>query len=298
MQATDLHGMFPALPTPLDADGKLDLAALATLVETNIAGGARGLVPMGGTGEFTALSHDDRVAVVRETVRLAAGRVPVVPGVVSPGRAEALATGHAFRDAGAAGLMLVTPFYVIPSQAGVQEYFRSYRAEVGLPLVYYDVPSRTGFVTAVETVRDLAADGTIIGMKVCNTDAHYFNRLATALEGRIALLSGDDMLYVIHAMHGAVGGVLASAPMLPAYWTAIHDRVEAGDFAGAIAMHRKLIPVFDALFAEVNPGPLKLMMSQLGTDVGPVSLPLRAPSEATQALIARAVQVVRAEAMA
>lgn len=298
MQPSDLHGMFPALPTPLDADGRPDLAALAVLVEANLRGGARGLVPMGGTGEFTALSPEDRVAVVRETVRLAAGRVPVVPGVVSPGRAEALATGHAFRQAGASGLMLVTPFYVIPSQQGVQEYFRSYRAEVSLPLVYYDVPSRTGFVTAVETVRDLAQDGTIIGIKVCNTDAHYFNRLSAALAGQIALLSGDDMLYVIHAMHGATGGVLASAPMLPAYWAAIHDRVAAGDFATAIAMHRKLIPVFDALFAEVNPGPLKSMMAELGADVGPVLLPLRPPSEATRTLIARAVDLVRAEAMA
>jgi 4-hydroxy-tetrahydrodipicolinate synthase len=298
MKHFDLQGMFPAIPTPLTDDGALDVAALEALIEANIAGGAKGLAPVGGTGEFTALSTATRIAVVRETVRLTKGRVPVVAGVVSPGWAEALQHGQAFKEAGADALLLVTPFYVIPSQQGVIDYFRAYRAAVDVPLVYYDVPARTSFVTAVDTLRTLGEDGTIIGAKICNTDAYYFQRLCQAIGDRIALLSGDDMMYAIHVMHGATGGILASAPMLPAFWTQIHDTLAAGRLAEGIALHQKLLPTFAALFNEVNPGPLKAMMADLGLPVGPVSLPLQAPSNATRQLIVAAVEGLRAQGIA
>ncbi len=298
MKHFDLQGMFPAIPTPLTEDGALDVAALEALIEANIAGGAKGLAPVGGTGEFTALSTATRIAVVRETVRLTKGRVPVVAGVVSPGWAEALQHGQAFKEAGADALLLVTPFYVIPSQQGVIDYFRAYRAAVDVPLVYYDVPARTSFVTAVDTLRTLGEDGTIIGAKICNTDAYYFQRLCQAIGDRIALLSGDDMMYAIHVMHGATGGILASAPMLPAFWTQIHDTLAAGRLAEGIALHQKLLPTFAALFNEVNPGPLKAMMADLGLPVGPVSLPLQAPSNATRQLIVAAVEGLRAQGIA
>ena len=298
MTPQDLKGIFPALPTPLLPDGTPDLVALTDLVERNLAAGVTGLVPMGGTGEFTALSPDARIAVVRRMVEVAAGAVPVVPGVLSPGFADAVEAGQTFRDAGADAIMLVTPFYVVPSQHGVIDYFRAYKAAVDAPLVYYDVPSRTGLVSAPDTVAALADDGTVIGMKVCNTDAHYFNCLAARLEGGLALMSGDDMVYAVHVMHGAVGGVLASAPMLPGYWVRLHNTLAQGNFAEGIALHRKLLPVFRALFNEVNPGPLKAMIGRMGHPIGDVSLPLRAPGAETQALIDAALDLIRREALA
>ncbi|ERI15271.1 hypothetical protein O206_19535 [Ochrobactrum sp. EGD-AQ16] len=298
MKQTDLRGMFPAIPTPLTENGQLDVAKLEALIEINISGGAKGLAPVGGTGEFTALSFETRVMVVRETVRLVNGRVPVVAGVVSPGWAEAVEHGAAFKEAGADALLLVTPFYVIPSQQGVIDYFRAYRKSVDLPLIYYDVPARTSFVSAIETLKTLGEDGTIIGAKVCNTDTYYFQRLSTAIGDRISLLSGDDMMYAVHVMYGATGGILASAPMLPAYWTRIHDTLVSGNFAEGVALHRKLLPTFMALFNEVNPGPLKTMMDHLGLPVGPVSLPLKAPDNKTEKLIIEAVERLRAEGIA
>lgn len=298
MHAQDLRGIFPAIPTPLTDAGEVDLPRLRILVEANLAAGASGMAPVGGTGEYTALSQAQRLQVVRCVVEVVAGRVPVVAGVVSPGRAEAVEAGEAFRQAGADALLLVTPFYVVPSQQGVIDYFRAYRAAVDLPIVYYDVPSRTQFVTAIETLRSLAEDGTVIGAKICNTDAYYFNRLSAALGNRIALLSGDDMMYAVHVLHGATGGILASAPMLPATWTRIHDLLASGNVAAGLALHRQLLPVFAALFNEVNPGPLKAMMADLGQPVGPVSLPLTAPNAATRALILEAVTAVRANGMA
>lgn len=294
MNRNDLIGMYPAIPTPLTESGELDVAKLELIIEYNLEAGVKGIAPIGGTGEYTALSPEVRLDIVRETVRIVNGRVPVVAGVVSPGWAEALSHGLAFKEAGADALLLVTPFYVIPSQQGVIEYFQKYRKAVDLPLVYYDVPSRTGFVSAIHTLETLANDGTIIGAKICNTDAYYFNKLSVAVGDKIALLSGDDMMYTIHVMHGATGGILASAPMLPEFWTHIHDRLIEGNYAQAIEMHRKLLPTFAALFNEINPGPLKTMMADIGYCAGPVSLPLRAPDETTKQLIAKATESLKA----
>lgn len=294
MNRNDLIGMYPAIPTPLTESGELDVAKLELIIEYNLEAGVKGIAPIGGTGEYTALSPEVRLDIVRETVRIVNGRVPVVAGVVSPGWAEALSHGLAFKEAGADALLLVTPFYVIPNQQGVIEYFQKYRKAVDLPLVYYDVPSRTGFVSAIDTLETLANDGTIIGAKICNTDAYYFNKLSVAVGDKIALLSGDDMMYTIHVMHGATGGILASAPMLPEFWTNIHDRLIEGNYAQAIEMHRKLLPTFAALFNEINPGPLKTMMADIGYCAGPVSLPLRAPDETTKQLIAKATESLKA----
>lgn len=298
MIATDLHGIFPALPTPLTPEGRPDLGLLTELVEHNLAAGVAGLVPMGGTGEYTALSPADRNAVVRRTAEVAAGAVPIVPGVLATGLADAVAAGGDFRAAGADAIMLVTPYYVIPSQQGVQDYFRAYRKAVDASIVYYDIPARTGFVTQPETMAALAEDGTIIGAKICNTDLHYFNRLSCLLGDRISLLSGDDMLYAMHVMHGARGGILASAPLLPRFWTALHKLLVEGEYATAISRHRKLLPIFRALFAEVNPGPLKAIMAELGRPTGAPHLPLMEPTAATQGLIEEAVRIIRRDQMA
>lgn len=295
MIATDLHGMFPALPTPLTAEGRPDLDLLTGLVERNLAAGVAGLVPMGGTGEYTALSPADRNAVVRRTVEVAAGAVPVVPGVLATGFADAVTAGQDFRAAGADAIMVVTPYYVIPSQQGVQDYFRAYRQAVDAPIVYYDIPARTGFVTQPETMAALAEDGTIIGAKICNTDMHYFNNLACLIGDRISLLSGDDMLYAMHVMHGARGGILASAPLLPRFWAALHQLLAAGEYTKAIEQHRRLLPVFKALFAEVNPGPMKAVMSDLGLPIGAPHLPLMEPTATTRGLIAEAVRIIQCE---
>ena len=235
MKSDDLHGIYPALPTPLTTEGRPDFQALEALVHRSLQAGVAGLVPMGGTGEFTALSNEDRVAVVRHVVEVSKGAVPVLPGVVSPGYKDSVELGQAYKAAGADALMLVTPFYVTPTQAGVKDYFRAYAKQAELPLVYYDIPARTGLITAIDTLAELAEDGTIIGVKVCHTDLSYFTRLATTVAGGLSRLSGDDMLYVSHRMHGAVGGVLASAPMLPRFYVELDAMITAGDFAGAIA---------------------------------------------------------------
>jgi 4-hydroxy-tetrahydrodipicolinate synthase len=288
-----LRGILPAFPTPTDADGALDEAALRRLVQFLIAGGATGLVPVGGTGEFTALAPAARARLVEITVEAAAGRIPVVAGVLSPGYAEAVQAGRAFAKAGADALLLITPFYVTASQAGIRDYYRAYRGDVDLPLAFYDIPGRTRVVTEPDTLLGLAADRTIIGMKACNPDIDHFNRIAAAVDADFGLLTGEDTLFPAHMALGARGGMLASASLLPRYWTSLFEDAAAGRFAAALAAQRRLLPLFAALFAEPNPGPLKAAMAMIGQPCGAVLPPLRPPGDATLAALSAAIDTLR-----
>jgi 4-hydroxy-tetrahydrodipicolinate synthase len=279
-----LTGMLPAFPTPFAANGTVDRAALSAMVERLIDAGASGLVPVGGTGEYTAMSLTARTEVVALTVQAARSRVPVIAGVLSPGFQEALAAGRAFKDAGAAALLLVTPFYATPTQEGLCAYFSAYARALDLPLFLYDIPGRTGVVTQPSTIARMVDERTIVGMKACNVDIGHFRRTVELVGNDISILSGDDLLFPLHMSLGGHGGILASSTLLPAYWQRISQLCLAGDLAQALALQRKLMPLLDALFAETNPGPLKMAMALAGFPLGPVALPLQAPGEA---LVAR-----------
>lgn len=292
-----LRGVLPAFPTPTTADGAVDEPALRRLVQFLLEGGATGLVPVGGTGEYTALSPAARTRVVEITAEVAAGKVPVVAGVLSPGYAEAVQTGRDFAAAGADALLLIAPFYVTPSQQGIRDYFRAYRNDVDASLVFYDIPYRTGIVTSPATLLDLAADRTVIGMKACNTDLHHFNQIASAVDDRFALLSGEDTLFPAHVALGACGGILASAALLPAYWAHMFEAASAGRLDDAIVQQRRLLPILSAIFSEPNPGPLKEALAMIGLPSGHVLPPLRRPAEATMAALRTAIDDLRTDGL-
>lgn len=278
-----LTGLYPAFPTPFTATGAVDAPRIRSLVETLIAGGASGLVPVGGTGEYTAMSPAERLLVVKTTVDAARGRVPVVAGVLSPGYEEAVRAGKDFVDAGANGLLLITPFYVTATDAGLRAYFAHYRRAVGVPLLLYDIPARTRYTTPVATIAAMGRDdGTIIGMKACSTDLPHVARTVAAAGAHIAVMSGDDMLYAQHALLGCTGGILTTASLVPAIWREIHAAIVAGEPSRALSRQMALMPLLDALFAETNPGPAKAAFALLGQAVGDVRLPLVSASEATR----------------
>lgn len=294
----DLTGMFPALPTPMTPAGDIDLSRLSSLASSLIDEGAAGLVPVGGTGEYTALSPEDRVSVVAATVAAARGRVPVVAGILSPGYDEALANGRRLVEAGADGLLLVTPYYVTPTDEGVRAYFRKFRQAVGVPLLLYDIPARTRYTTPPATVAAMGReDGSIIGMKACNQDLDVFEQTVLATKGDVAVMSGDDMLYVDHVRLGATGGILSSAGLLPRVWDRIHRLASRGEIDAAMADHGRLASLLQALFSEPNPGPVKAAFGQIGKPLGHVRLPLVPPRPETMDAVASTLAaLLRSEA--
>ncbi len=276
-----LTGLYPALPTPTDAKGNVDRAATAKLVDFLCGSGINGLVPVGGTGEYAALSPDDRRIMVETTVEAAAGRVPVVAGILAPGFKEAVQAAKDFAGAGAAGVMLVTPYYVIPTQEGLREYFRAFAQEVDLPVLLYEIPYRTGVALKAETIAQMVDDRSIIGMKACNPDFNQFIRLIGLVGDRISVLSGDEPFFATHVAMGARGGILATANFFPKVWQEIFALASAGNLKAALAKQRRLAPLLDAVFSETNPGPLKEAMAMLGMPVGHALLPLTPPRPET-----------------
>jgi len=273
-----IQGLLPALTTPLDADGNVDRAAVRKLVDHVVAGGAAGLVPVGGTGEYTALSPAARATMVEATVEAAAGRVPVIAGVLSPGFQDALQTGRDFLKAGAKGVMLIAPFYITPTQQGIRDYYKAYADAIGSPTMLYEIPSRTNVALTAETIAAIADDGSIVGMKASNRDMAQFTRVLALAGNKINVTSGEEALFPTAVAMGAVGGVLATANILPRIWVEIFNLARSGNLKGALAKHDMLAPFLDAVFSECNPGPLKVAQAMSGLPVGKALVPLLPPS--------------------
>ena len=273
-----IKGILPALTTPIDGKGNVDRAATKAQVEHVLAGGAAGLIPIGGTGEYAALAPSDRIAMVEATVEAAKGRVPVIAGVLSPGFRESLSAAKDYLKAGASGVMLIAPYYVTPTQEGIRDYFKAYVDALGQPVMLYEIPYRTGIALKAETIAGMADDGTIVGMKSSNPDMAQFTRVLALCGDRISVTSGEEPLFPTAVAMGAVGGVLATAVLFPRIWVEIFNLAKSGNLKGALAKHKALAPFLAAVFSECNPGPLKAAQAMVGTPVGPVLLPLKAPS--------------------
>ena len=282
LDKSKLKGIFPALVTPTDSEGQINKEGTRKLVAFLIESGVAGLVPLGGTGEFTNLAPSERVKFVELVVEEAAGKIPVISGVLSPGFGEAVATGMDFKKAGVDGIMLLTPFYVKPTQEGIRAYFNDYTSKIDLPLLIYDIPYRTGVSLEPETIRRLVDENElIIGMKACNTNLAYFTRLMAIMEDSMSVLSGEEYLFMSHVVLGANGGVLATCNVFPEAWIKMYELLIKGEVGDATKILFRLVPLLDAAFAEMNPGPLKAAMAMRGFEVGPALKPLVAPSDKT-----------------
>ena len=211
------------------------------------------------------------------------GRVPVIPGVLDPGYYDAMESGRAFADAGADALMLVTPYYTNPTQAGVRDYFMRYADEYSLPILIYEIPYRTRIAIQPEVLHELSRHERIIGMKACNTDMYHFLRTVAGVDESFAVLSGEDSLFPLHVAAGAKGGIVVTASMLPRAWRHIYELCSAGRTTEALLAHRKLMPLMDMAFAETNPGPMKAVMDLIGVDAPKMLAPLVAPAAGLQA---------------
>jgi 4-hydroxy-tetrahydrodipicolinate synthase len=199
--------------------------------------------------------------------------------VLDTGYYDALSAGCDFAAAGVDGLLVLTPYYTNPTQAGIRDYFLRYADESPVPILIYEIPYRTRIAIDPEILHELSRHERIVGMKACNTDMYHFLRTVAGVDSSFAVLSGEDTLFPLHVASGARGGIVVTANLLPRAWKLIHDLASTGKLDKALEIHRTLIPMMNLAFAETNPGPMKAVMDLIGVHAPAMLAPLREPAE-------------------
>ncbi len=254
-----LKGSMVALITPF-REGEVDPRALNRLVELHVRKGTSALVPCGTTGESATLSHDEHQQVIEETIRASHGRIPVIAGTGSNNTQEALRlTRHAQR-AGADAALLISPYYNRPTQEGLYRHFRTIAEAVGIPLILYNIASRTGVNIEPETFARLAKLPRIVGVKEASGSLEQMSRIKHLCGDRFALISGDDALTLPVLAIGGVGVISVIANLVPDRVARMIRLFEQGKGAEARKIHYELLPLTKALFLETNPIPVKTAM--------------------------------------
>lgn len=285
--ANDIAGMLPATITPFTAAGAVNYDMIPRIVDHVFAGGARGIVPIGGTGEYTMLSNAERQRIVEVSVEATRGRGPVIAGLLSPGYADNMQVARDAKAAGADAVMLILPFYATGHDQGMADYVRRFRDQIDMPVVFYEIPGRTGVTISVDHMAKLADEGVIIGMKFSDTDLTRCAHLAELTDDRFCLLGGQEGLMTYQASVGARGAVLAAANLFPRFWNHAVELGKAGRIAELVKHMELARPMIDTCFMEPNPVPLKVGMKLIGMDCGNGRLPLEPPSQTTiEAMVA------------
>ena len=275
-------GSLVALATPMHADGRVDEPALASFVEWQVAQGTQGLVPVGTTGESPTLSHAEHRRVVAITIEAAAGRVPVIAGAGSNSTSEAIELAQHAKDAGADGVLVVTPYYNKPTQEGLYLHFKAIADAVDIPVIIYNIPPRSVVDMSVETMARLARHRNIVGVKDATASLVRPLHTTAACGDAFVQLSGEDHTALAFLASGGQGCISVTGNIAPAQCAAMHAAWSDGRVAEAMAIQRRLLPVHDAMFAESNPGPVKYAQSLLGYGTGHCRLPLAPVAEATK----------------
>ena len=264
---------MPALITPFTPENQIDVAGFKKNIEFAIKGGVSAIVPCGTTGESATMSAAEHMKVT--DIAVEASTVPVIAGTGSNNTAEAIEfTKHA-ADAGAGAALVITPYYNKPSQNGLKAHFEKIANSVDIPMILYNVPSRTGVDMSVSTIAELAAHPNIVGIKEATGDMGKATEIISKTKDEdFILLSGDDVATLPLMSIGAAGVISVISNILPAEMVNMVNAYENGNFSEAIDIHYKLAPLMKALFIETNPAPIKTAAGLTGLAAGPLRLPL------------------------
>ena len=286
--APTLRGSMPALVTPF-RDGAVDFEALDALVDWQIEEGSHGLVPVGTTGESPTLTHAEHEAVVEAVVARAAGRVPVIAGAGSNNTEEALRFVRHAKDVGADAALVVTPYYNKPTQAGLVAHF-SALAEVGLPIVIYNIPGRSVVDMSVATMAELSKLPAIVGVKDATGDLARPSAQRLASGPEFIQLSGEDATAHGFNAQGGVGCISVTCNVAPRLLSEMQEACAANDFAHALTIQDRLMPLHHAIFAEPGLAGAKHALSLLGRCTEETRLPILPPSDGAKARIGDAMR--------
>ena len=264
-------GSIVALVTPFN-DGEVDFDKLGELVEYHIDNGTNAIIPCGTTGESPTLSHREHGEVIGKVIKAANGRIPVIAGTGSNNTSEAVSMTRYAKEAGADGSLLITPYYNKPTQQGIYEHYKAILEEVDIPIIIYNVPSRTGVSISAETVARLAEFDNIVAIKEATGDIDQTSQILNMCN--ITVLSGDDSLTLPIMSVGGKGVVSVLANILPREVLELTSSILNGEIENAQRLHKSLFPLCKAMFIETNPIPVKTAMKLLGRLNGEIRLPL------------------------
>ncbi len=285
----NVSGLAVALATPFTPAGEVDFPAFRRLVRHVVAGGVDTLVPLGTTGEAPTLVETERDAIILATLEECGGR-PVVVGTGSNATHRAVAMTRRAQELGAAGALVVTPYYNKPSADGLVAHFAAIAAAApGLPLIAYNVPGRTGQNITPAVLARLWENPQVVAVKECSGSLAQVAEIARTLPAGKTLLAGDDILAVPSIAAGASGLISVLGNVLPRETAAMVAAALRGDRAEALRLHLRLLPLIDALFLESNPSPVKALLAQLGFGGDGLRLPLTPASAATRVRLAEAL---------
>jgi 4-hydroxy-tetrahydrodipicolinate synthase len=279
-----LGGSLTALVTPF-RDGRLDEEAFRAHVEWQIESGTKGLVPVGTTGESPTLSHAEHNRVVEICVDQARSRVPVVAGAGSNNTAEAVELARHAEAAGADAILVVTPYYNKPTQEGLYRHFAAVNDAVGLPIIIYNIPPRSVVDMSVATMARLFQLKNVVGVKDATANLARVSLQRQAMGPEFLQFSGEDMTALAFNAAGGHGCISVVANVAPRLCAELQDRSLSGDFAGALQVQDRLVPLHDAVFLEPGLAGAKCGLALLGRCTEEIRLPLLPVSEGTKGAI-------------
>lgn len=284
-------GAGVAIVTPFKANGEVNYEKFAELIEDQISGGTDAIIVCGTTGESSTLTHEEHLDVIKFCAQQVAGRIPVVAGTGSNCTETAVYLSTEAEKFGVAGLLLVTPYYNKATQNGLYAHFKKIADSVKLPCILYNVPSRTGCNIAPETAVRLCTDvENIVGIKEASGNIGQVVKLMSLADGKVDLYSGNDDQIVPLLALGGKGVISVLSNIAPRQTHDICAKYFAGDVAGSCAEQLRAIPLYDALFCEVNPIPVKMALNLMGKEVGSLRPPLTDMEEANAAKLKKAME--------
>ena len=281
---TSFRGSFTALVTPFK-NGSVDEAAFRALVDWQIAEGTDGLVPVGTTGESPTLSHDEHKRVVEWCVDQAGKRVPVIAGAGSNSTKEAIELAQHAEEAGADAVLIVTPYYNKPTQEGLYQHYKAINDAIGIPIIIYNIPARSVIDMSVDTMARLFELKNIAGVKDATANVVRVSQQRAAMGPDFNQLSGEDATALGFMAHGGHGCISVTSNVAPRLCGEFQDACLKGEYAGALSIQDKLMPLHTAVFIETNPAPAKYALSLLGKCADTVRLPMVPLAEKTRTAV-------------
>jgi 4-hydroxy-tetrahydrodipicolinate synthase len=257
------RGAFVAIVTPF-IDGQLDEQGLKDLIEFQIENGTHGIVPCGTTGESATMSHEEHHRVVELTIKTVNGRVPVLAGTGSNATQETIELTRHAKEAGADGALVITPYYNKPSQEGLYQHFKSVAEAVDIPMILYNVPSRTSIDMTAATVARCAQIDNIAGIKEATADMNRASDVIRRCPADFAVMSGDDFTSMSLVLLGGTGVISVTSNVDPKNMSALMEAALEGDVAKAREIHYKIFPLMGSMFYDTNPVPAKKTLELMG----------------------------------